>query len=137
MKAEKLVDVLGDEGVQCALNGRAEDIGAVGGGHEPQERRQPALAVRRRDFGAQLRELQREVARARANLEDATPGQLYGVALYVALACIFSGSGGSIVPASPLASLSAAELSQTLDAVTAAADAHPAQLNLRRDEAGR
>ena len=38
----------------------------------------------------------------RANLEDATPGQLYGVALYVALACIFSGSGGSIVPASPL-----------------------------------
>ena len=39
---------------------------------------------------------------ARANLEDATPGQLYGVALYVALACIFSGSGGSIVPASPL-----------------------------------
>jgi len=38
----------------------------------------------------------------KARLNDATPRQLYSVALYIALSNIFSGSSGNIVPASPL-----------------------------------
>ena len=38
----------------------------------------------------------------KAKLTDATPRQLYGVAIYIAFSNIFSGSSGTIVPASPL-----------------------------------
>lgn len=37
----------------------------------------------------------------RANLQDATPRQLYSVALFVALSSIFSGATGAVQPASP------------------------------------
>ena len=38
---------------------------------------------------------------SKAGLEDATPRQVYGVALYIAFSNIFSGSCGTIPPASP------------------------------------
>lgn len=38
----------------------------------------------------------------KAGLTQATPNEIYSVALYVAFSSIFSGSGGTVVPASPL-----------------------------------